>query len=156
MPSNSPEPGWGLPPRRRTGISRKPISRIQSWVTGSTPVATPPADDPLTPDSYKVYRLEWSDLKKWLEQKFPGHVLPDRVKINHDSWVFDIPRKLDRDDRNAIAAMRDEIHARKEQADARAITASATGRGDQPPNNAQAANNNRRRSARSPERQRRY
>ncbi|KAJ9602688.1 hypothetical protein H2200_012882 [Cladophialophora chaetospira] len=149
MPQSNSPPGWGIS-RQGTGASHRNPSRIQSWVTGSAP-AVQQADNEFTPDNYSIYHLEWSDLKAWLEAKFPGLQLPDRKKVNKDAYVFDIPRKLNADDKKKIAAMRDEIYHRKEEAAA----AAAAGPGGRPPNNPQGANNNARQRVRSPERPRR-
>lgn len=80
MGSNSPPQNWGIS-RQSTANSHKSPSRIQSWLTSSAPVLPQQADQEFTSDSYRIYRLDWSDLKAWLEDKFPGLELPDRGKV---------------------------------------------------------------------------
>ncbi|KAK5456972.1 hypothetical protein LTS15_004752 [Exophiala xenobiotica] len=153
MTSSSPPPSWGLS-RQGTATSYGAPSRIQSWITGSAPTIPQQADQELTPDSYRIYNLEWSDLKGWLERQFPDLKLPVRGKIRNDVWTFNLPRKLSTDERNRIAVMRDALF-RAKKAEAEAAAAAANGDVGHPPNNAQVTDNPRRRR-RSPERQRRH
>ncbi|KIW73673.1 hypothetical protein PV04_01771 [Phialophora macrospora] len=128
---NSPQ-GWGIS-RQGTAASFKGPSRMPSWLIGPAPTGAQTAEQNLTPDSYSIYKLEWSDLKAWLEGRFPDIALPVVGQIKKDAWVFNIPQKLDDNDKKNIAVMRDEIDRRKKQ------TANSAGR-----------------RVRSPERQRRH
>lgn len=61
----------------------------------------------LVHDHYSSYEITWDTLKAFLQRKWPDQQFPDDGEKKGDRWVFEVPERLTKEDRNELAALRD-------------------------------------------------
>ncbi|KAI1775399.1 hypothetical protein F4818DRAFT_416488 [Hypoxylon cercidicola] len=117
---NAPSPGWTFG-RRALSFRRQNTNNSSRSIASSRRslsfniIAKKERKDALpkrTQESYPVYAgLTWEALRDYLQQKWPEEDFKE-VKRN-DSWVFETPEPLTKEDRAALAELRDNSAAKQ-------------------------------------------